>query len=144
MTKTEKREGATTQCFTCKSQLTCVAVPSTGNYPAKLQWHDENGAHYGFDHATQKPVCKKNAPIRERAVRAGEQSQASNEIHLKDINLSLDELSTIQKETDSILQRQLARLYYIQEGLRAIGVTPTGPFVGMLYNQQMESLRNAV
>ena len=141
MAKTEKKEGATTQCFTCKTQLICVAVPSSGNYPAKLQWHDENGAHYGFDQKNQKPVCKSQAPKIERAERAGEASQARGEIHLKDLKLTQEEILEIQKETDEMLERQLCRIFFIEEGLKGRGIMASGPFVGMLYNQQMESLR---
>lgn len=141
MAKTEKVVGQTTQCFTCKETLTCVSVPN-GSYPAKLQWHDSEGAHYGFDQSTQKPFCKKQAPKIERAISAGQASQASGQIHLKDLKLDQEEILNIQKETDEMLERQLCRIFYIEEGLRGRGIPLSGPFVGMLYNQQMESLRN--
>lgn len=143
MAKTEKYPGATTQCFTCKEPLTCVEIPAQGNYPAKLQWHDSKGTHYGFDFKTQKPICKSQAPKIERAEKAGELANTSGDIHLKDLNLSLETLTEIQKETSEMLEHQLARIFYIQEGLRSKGIIPSGPFVGMLYNQQMESLRKS-
>lgn len=62
-------------------------------------------------------------------------------IKLEQITLSKDVLAEIEKETAKILQSQLARIYFIEEGLRQRGIFPSGPFVGMLYNQQMESLR---
>jgi hypothetical protein len=142
MGKTVKTPGAKMNCFTCKTELTCVEIPASGNYAAKLQWHDENGAHYGFDFKTNEPICKKNQPARENAQRAGEASQASGEIHLKDIDLSIEELEKIAKETNYMLKYQLARIFYIQEGVRKVGLNPSGPFVGMLFNQQMESLRS--
>lgn len=64
-----------------------------------------------------------------------------NEIHLKDLKLSVEQLAAVANETNSMLDTQLARIYFIEESLRAKGIEPTGPFVGMLYNQQMESLR---
>ena len=142
--KTEKVPGAKMNCFECKTELVCVEIPASGNYPAKLQWHDENGTHYGFDFKTQKAICKKNAPKIERARVAGESVQTSGEIHLKDIDLPLEELDQIAKETNQMLKYQLARIFYIQEGVRRAGLATSGPFVGMLYNQQMETLRGSV
>jgi hypothetical protein len=145
MPKTESHEGDTKQCFTCKGIMYYRMKPSDGKYAAKLQWQNEDGtAHFGFDQNTQKAYCKTNAPKIERATRIGESVQSSGEIHLKDIDLSIEELDVIANETNKLLKYQLARIFYIQEGLKKAGLNPTGPFVGMLYNQQMESLRNAV
>ena len=62
--------------------------------------------------------------------------------NLKDLKISIEELAQISTETNEMLERQLARIFYIEEGLRQRGILTSGPFVGMLYNQQMESLRN--
>lgn len=144
MPKSESHEGDTKQCFTCKGIMYYRMTKGDGKYAAKLQWQNEDGtAHFGFNQETQKAYCKTNAPKVEKANRVGESVQTSGEIHLKDINLSIEQLEEIAKSTNTILQFQLARIFYIQEGLKRVGLNPTGPFVGMLYNQQMEALRNA-
>jgi hypothetical protein len=69
--------------------------------------------------------------------------QDSGRIKKELLNLPDEVLDGIKKDTEQMLQPQLARIFFIEEGLRERGITPTGPFVGMLYNQQMESLRAA-
>lgn len=137
---TESKERDTKACFICKQTMIYRLKPASGNFAAKLQWQNPDGtAHYGFD--GKAPFCKTNAPKVEKARQVGESVQTSNEIHLKDLNLEMEVLVEIQKETNKLLETQLARIFYIQEGLKQRGITPTGPFVGMLYNQQMEWLR---
>ena len=80
---------------------------------------------------------------KKKAEGAGSKTQERGALHLDKINLPLDLLERIGKETEQILNVQLARIFFIEEGLRKRNVVPTGPFVGMLYNQQMEALRES-
>lgn len=68
-------------------------------------------------------------------------SEVRGQIKLEQITLPKDTLDEIEKETNEILQTQLARIFFIEQALNKRGIFPSGPFVGMLYNQQMESLR---
>lgn len=59
MTKLNKVEGSIEKCPSCKNTIYCRTKEASGNYPAKLQWQDEDGkAHYSFDFATKETTCK--------------------------------------------------------------------------------------
>ena len=59
MTKMNKVEGSIEKCPSCKNTVYCRTKEASGNYPAKLQWQDEDGkAHYSFDFATKETTCK--------------------------------------------------------------------------------------
>jgi hypothetical protein len=129
MTKLNKVAGAIEQCPNCKTQIVCVQKPAQGEYPAKLQWCDKSGnAHYNFDFATKTTSCKEVV--------------AAKEISMGSLGLEVEITDKIEKETEQILKLQLARIACIEKGLKKRGIPYTGAFVGMLYNQQMESLRN--
>jgi len=130
MTKLNKVAGATEQCPSCKTQIICMQKPAQGEYPAKLQWCDKNGnAHYNFDFATKTTSCK-------------EVATPAKEIGIGSLGLEIEIIEKIEKETEQILKLQLARIACIEQGLKKRNIPYTGAFVGMLYNQQMESLRN--
>ena len=131
MTKLVKKEGNVEQCPTCKTKIYCTLKPAVGNYPEKLQWQNEDGtAHYSFNFATKETTC--GAPVT---------APKTAEINPANIGLEKAQLDQIQAETEKILTFQLARISYIEQGLKKRGIPFTGAFVGMLYNQQMESLR---
>jgi len=146
------KEGDKKACFECKEIMTYNSIPESKNqktgevYPARLQWQSVPGtAHYGFNKDTQKAYCKTNAPVIQKAEAVGAQIQSRGEIHLADLkNLSKEQILAIGQETQTMLESQLCRLYFIEDGLKNAGLNPSGPFVGMLYNQQMEALRNVV
>lgn len=150
MPKAKSKEGDTKACFECKSVMTYRMVPETTNsrtgevYAARLQWQSTPGtAHYGFNKDEQKAYCKTNAPVVAQAEKAGSQVLDKGEIHLADLkNLTKEQILEIGAETQTMLDSQLCRIYFIEDGLKAKGLNPSGPFVGMLYNQQMEALRN--
>jgi len=135
--KLEKKLGVRENCPSCHSPMVCAEIEYQG--VKKLQWQNEDGkAHYAFDFKTKTTSCAKNhAQVAQKL----ESVTRRNEIHLKDLKLSVEQLAAVANETNSMLDTQLARIYFIEESLRAKGIEPTGPFVGMLYNQQMESLR---
>ena len=59
MTKLNKVEGSIENCPSCKQKIYCRTKQASGNFPAKLQWQDEDGkAHYSFDFATKLTSCK--------------------------------------------------------------------------------------
>ena len=131
MTKLVKKDGNVEQCPTCKSKIYCKLKPASGNYPEKLQWQNEDGtAHYSFNFATKETSCGTPAATPKTA-----------EINTANLGLEKAQLDQIQAETEKILQFQLARIHFIEQGLKNRGIPFTGAFVGMLYNQQMESLR---
>ena len=138
MTKLEKKLGNKGNCPSCNAEIVCGEKEYKGEIT--LQWQNPDGtAHYSYDFKTKTTSCK--------AVMGNVQARVSGvtsrgEIHLKDLKLSLDVLASVEKETSSMLDVQLARIYYIEQGLKAKGIEASGPFVGMLYIQQMESLRN--
>jgi hypothetical protein len=43
----------------------------------------------------------------------------------------------IFKDTEELLAAQLCRIYHIEKGLADRGIAGNGPFVGMLYNNQV-------
>ena len=132
MTKLVKKEGNVEQCPTCKTKIYCKLKPAVGNYPEKLQWQNGDGtAHYSFNFATKETSC--GTPVKTAAT--------SVEIDPSNIGLEKAQLDQVQAETEKILQFQLARISCIEQGLKKRGIPFTGAFVGMLYNQQMESLR---
>lgn len=129
MTKLEKKEGNIEQCPNCKTKIYCRLKPAVGEYPAKLQWQNESGAaHYSFNFATKETTC-------------GTTATKNIEIDSNNVGLDKAQLDQIQQETEKILKYQLARISFIEQGLKKRGIPFTGAFVGMLYNQQMESLR---
>lgn len=137
MTKLEKKLGAKENCPSCHNQMLCAEIEYKGE--KKLQWQDLDGkAHYNYDYKTKTTSCAKNTA---QVTKKLESVSRRNEIHLKDLKLTVEQLQAIAEETNSMLDVQLARIYYIEQGLISKGIEPTGPFVGMLYNQQMESLR---
>ena len=140
MTKLEKQAGAKASCPSCHKPMVCNEIRYKDE--VKLQWQDEDTgkAHYSFDFKTKTTSCAQNSAATAKRV---EGVKSRGEIHLKDLKLSLEQLQAISAETHEILDRQLARIYYIEEGLKAKGIDCTGPFVGMLYIQQMEALRAA-
>lgn len=140
MTKLNKTEGAEESCPTCHKTIVCRTVEYKGN--KKLQWQDPNGgAHYLYDRETGKTSCKGNAENVAYSKEVGRTVQSKGEIHLEQIDIPLETLDELRGETEAMLKFQLARLYYIQEGLRNRGIDATPAFVGMLYNQQMATLR---
>ena len=63
MTKLNKVEGSIENCPSCKQKIYCRTKPASDNYPAKLQWQDEDGkTHYSFDFATKETTCKGGKP----------------------------------------------------------------------------------
>ena len=59
MTKLNKVEGSIEKCPSCKNTIYCRTKKASGNYPAELQWQDEDGkAHYSFDFKTNETTCK--------------------------------------------------------------------------------------
>ena len=59
MTKLNKVEGSIEKCPSCKNTIYCRTKEASGNYPAKIQWQDEDGkAHYNFDFKTNETTCK--------------------------------------------------------------------------------------
>ena len=132
MTKLVKKEGNVEQCPTCKVKIHCKLKPASGNYPEKLQWQNEDGtAHYSFNFATKETSC--GTPT--------VSTPKTAEININNLGLDKDILKGVEAETEKILQFQLARIHFIEQGLKNRGIPFTGAFVGMLYNQQMESLR---
>ena len=112
MTKLNKVAGATEQCPSCKTQIVCVQKPAQGEYPAKLQWCDKNGNAHY------------NFDFATKTTSCKEVSTPAKEIGIGSLGL------------------QLARIACIEQGLKKRNIPYTGAFVGMLYNQQMETLRN--
>lgn len=141
MTSLNKVKGAKEVCPSCHKEMVCAEVTFKGE--TKLQWQDPttNKAHYNYDFKTKTTSCNLNSAEVSEKVSA---VKTRGEIHLKDLKtLTLEALASLKEETDKLLDAQLARIYYIEEGLRAKGLEPTGPFVGMLYNQQVETLRHS-
>jgi hypothetical protein len=138
MTKLEKIAGAKAECPSCHGQMECVEY--TYKDEPKLQWRNPDGtSHYDFDFKTKTTSCRLNtANVRAKVGDVGKRGQ----VHLKDLKtIPIEDLPHIQEEVSRLLDYQLARIFYIEEGLRAKGIEPTGPFVGMLFIQQLESLR---
>lgn len=130
MTKLQKIENAIEQCPSCKTKIYCKLKPAVGDYPAKLQWQNSDGkAHYSFDFATKVTSC-------------GGAVKTEEGVNLSSLGIEKETLEAIGKETETILNLQLARIGFIEQGLKKRGIPFTGAFVGMLYNQQMESLRS--
>ena len=53
---------------------------------------------------------------------------------------NLDDVSkkAIQEDATKKLEGQLCRIYHIEQQLQLAGITPQGPFVGMLFNEQTD------
>ena len=55
MAKLEKKLGNKAACPSCNTTIVCREKAASGNYPAKLQWQNEDGkAHYNFDFQKQE------------------------------------------------------------------------------------------
>lgn len=62
--KLEKVEGNVETCPSCLSKIYCRTKEASGNFPAKLQWQNEDKkAHYNYDFKTKAISC--NIPLEE-------------------------------------------------------------------------------
>jgi len=65
-------------------------------------------------------------------------SSSRRSIEEKDFSsLTKDQIDAIAKDTSQLLDAQLARIYFIEQGLKARDIASPGVFTGMLYNNQI-------
>jgi len=132
-----KQEGAKKNCFSCKQEMVCVLVKSTGKWADRLVWQTDGEAHYGFNAATNKPFCKASASVGELA---GNKVTAPDKAHIKNVDLPLKEITNITKEATDGAKRMVVILCAVETVCEANGITHPAK-IGMIFNQVCESHR---
>lgn len=103
MAKLEKKEGAEGNCPSCGDKIFCRLKQSSGNFPAKLQWQNEDySAHYNYDFSkpeNERISCNRipaGTVTTEPPSEAGESSEPKSELsRIQKKFYDVDELSEL-------------------------------------------------
>jgi len=111
MTKLNKVEGSKENCPSCGKEIICRTKPASGNYPAKLQWQNQDGtAHYNYDFKTDTTTCK--GETNSETITMPEGTELDTKV-----------LQKIKHDAIAVTKQKIARYIGVKEECERSGIT---------------------
>lgn len=132
-----KSKGAEDICPSCKQTLVCREVEFKGAVKLQWQYKDREEAHFSYDFKSGKTSCKESA---EAGSQAGAKVTAQDKVHIKNIDIPLDQIANITAEATDSAKRMIVVLSAVETVCNAAGINHPAT-IGMVFNQVCENRR---